>query len=64
MDKNFSIRGEFNTDKPEQNIRCVVHSGDLSYTETKAAMIRFRDHLTARIEAGDHECPLGMKAHG
>ena len=56
--RNFYIEGSFDFSDPEQAIKCVIHSGDLSYDETKKALIRFRDHLTVRIEAGDTECPL------
>ncbi len=57
--ENFYIEGSFDFSDPEGNIKCVVHSGNLSYDETKEALTRFRDHLSVRIAAGNVECPLG-----
>lgn len=56
--RNFYIEGKFDFSDPDCDITCVIHSGDLSYDETKKALIRFRDHLTARIHAGRIECPM------
>ncbi len=63
MSTTFKIKGEFNTADPDSNIECAVHSGKLSFAETKDALIRFRDHLTARIEA-ESECPFSPNYRG
>jgi len=58
--KNFYIEAKFDAEDPDSNVECSVHSGDLTFAETKEAMIRLRDHLDARIGA-ESECPFSPK---
>ena len=57
----FKIAVEFDATDPDSEIMCTVSSGSMSYAETEAAMIRLRDHLTARLEAAETECPFYEK---
>lgn len=56
--KQFELKATFDADNPDSTIRCEVSTGDMDYTEAYNAMVRFRDHLTARIDAAATECPL------
>lgn len=59
----FSIEANFDANDPDSDIECSVHSADLTFAETKDAMIRLRDHLDARI-AAETECPFSPKYKG
>ena len=57
---SFHISAAFDVDDPDSFIECTVKSGGLDFEGTKAALVRFRDHLTERID-NEHECPLSPK---
>jgi hypothetical protein len=57
----FSLSASFDASVWQGKIECTV-SSDMDYDGTLAAMIRLRDHLTARIEAAPHECPAAKRA--
>lgn len=54
----FRIRAKFDEKDPEGKIECHVSTGDMDAKQAMAAMTRFRDHITARIEAAGEECPM------
>lgn len=57
----FKIEVEFDASDEDSEIECTISSGSMSYTETEAAMVRLRDHLSARLAAAEAECPFYEK---